>query len=394
MTLVRAGYAVVVYGSCTDFSAFAIDRAFANRHGFRFESVLPISHNAFVNRLRNAFRRVRGRFGRYLFELLGIENHWQLGPLGSEMLTKAISSSADYYIAHLEQAIWVAEKLIGMGKRVGVDMEDWYSEDLLPEARAKRPIELLRNLEGHLLKRGAYALCTSQAMSAALAKAYDCSPPVVIYNAFQWSERTLLDGLYKDKRESRTPSIHWFSQTIGPGRGLEDLLAALPHLDSVVEVHLRGHAVAGFEAWLTAHVPDAWRRHVFVHDVVSNEQLLSRISEHDIGFAGEMKYSKSRDLTVTNKILHYLLAGLAVVASDTAGQREVAEQAGGAVLLYPSGDALALAARLNELLGSPEKLSRSKAAALRAAEETFCWERQENLLLETIARAMSGSNDN
>ena len=112
-------------------------------------------------------------------------------------------------------------------------------------------------------------------------------------------------------------SIHWYSQTIGPGRGLEDLLAALPHLEHVAEVHLRGQPVVDFNAWLSVRVPQAWRHRVFVHSLVPNEQLLSRIAEHDIGFAGEMKYCKSRDLTITNKILHYLLAGLAVVASDT-----------------------------------------------------------------------------
>jgi len=46
--------------------------------------------------------------------------------------------------------------------------------------------------------------------------------------------------------------------------------------------------------------------------------LLSRIAEHDIGFAGEMKHCRSRDLTVTNKILQYLLAGIAVVAGNMA----------------------------------------------------------------------------
>jgi hypothetical protein len=125
-----------------------------------------------------------------------------------------------------------------------------------------------------------------------------------------------------------------------------------------------------------------------VHALVSNTELLSRITEHDIGFAGETTLIRSRDLTVTNKILHYLLAGLAVVASETAGQREVAVQAPGGVFLYPSGDAPALAARLNTLLGSADALMRAKSAALAAAEETFCWERQEKALMESIHRAL------
>src|SRR5262249_33171600 len=111
-------------------------------------------------------------------------------------------------------------------------------------------------------------------------------------------------------------------------------------------------------------------------------------AEHDIGFAGEMKYCRSRDLTVTNKLLHYLLGGLAVVASDTIGQREVAAQASGAGELYPSGHAHGLAKAIHALVGSADRLELARAAALRADEATFCWERQEGALLEAVARAL------
>jgi glycosyltransferase involved in cell wall biosynthesis len=197
-----------------------------------------------------------------------------------------------------------------------------------------------------------------------------------------------MDGLFKDQRDPRLPSIHWFSQTLGHGRGLEDLIAALPLLKHDVEVHLRGQPVIGFENWLAHRVADGWRGRIVVHGLVPNRELLSRITEHDIGFAGETPLIRNKDLTVSNKILYYLLGGLAVVASETAGQREVAAQAPGGVFLYPSGDASALAARLDALLGSAETLRQAKAAALAAAEETFCWERQEKALLESIKRAL------
>jgi glycosyltransferase involved in cell wall biosynthesis len=210
----------------------------------------------------------------------------------------------------------------------------------------------------------------------------------VIYNAFPWSDRKDLDGVLQDRRDRRLPSVHWFSQTLGPGRGLEDLIAALPLLKHQAEIHLRGRPASGFESWLAQRTPEAWRGRIKVHGLVANAELLSRIAEHDIGFAGETPLIRSRDLTVTNKILYYMLAGLAVVASETAGQKEVAEQAPGGVSLYPSGNAAELAARLDALLGSADALSKAKMAALGAAERTFCWERQEKVLLEAISRAL------
>jgi glycosyltransferase involved in cell wall biosynthesis len=96
-------------------------------------------------------------------------------------------------------------------------------------------------------------------------------------------------------------------------------------------------------------------------------------------------------LTVTNKILHYLLAGLAVVASDTTGQREVATLAPGAVHLYKTGDPQSLAEQINRLLKNRELLVASKTAALTAAMRTFCWEKQEPILLGSVQRALEGN---
>jgi glycosyltransferase involved in cell wall biosynthesis len=292
------------------------------------------------------------------------------------------------YIAHSEAAMAVVADLSRKGSSVGIDMEDWYSEDLPPEARKSRPVKLLRKLERELLIRGAHATCPSRAMSEALAREFGCPQPTVVYNAFPWSDRESVDGLVTDRRNRRLPSIHWFSQTLGRGRGLEDLIAALPLLKHDAEIHLRGKPAAGFEHWLKQNAPESWRGRIIIHGLVSNAELLSRIAEHDIGFAGESPLIRSRDLTVTNKILYYLLAGLAVVASDTAGQREVAAQAEGGVFLYLSDDAPALAARLDALLGSAESLKQAKRAAVDAAKRTFCWERQEKALVDSVHRAL------
>jgi glycosyltransferase involved in cell wall biosynthesis len=381
-SLVTAGFRVSVYGASTDVEGLETDQSLARRNGFAYE---PISFDS-----QAVWPRLRGRISRDVYRFAGIESVWQLGTYGPALLLAAHKARADYYIVHLEQASWVGANLLRAGFRVGVDIEDWYSEDLPAAARGRRPLGLLRNVESTLLTQCAHVTCTSAAMSSALSEAYSCRAPAVVYNAFPWADRQSLDGLNKDRVERQLPSIHWVSQTLGRDRGLEDLLAALQLVEHEAEIHLRGHLTAGFKEWLFAHIADDWRNRIWIHPVVSNEELLSRIAEHDIGFAGEMKYCRNKDLTVSNKILHYLLAGLAVIASDTAGQKEVAMQAGNAVLTYPSGDATTLASRLNLLLGSPETLRRAKADALRAAREVFCWERQQPVLLDHIKQAIAG----
>jgi hypothetical protein len=390
-TLAAAGFAVVVYGACSDNAQLEVDEALANGRGFSFRSVVPVPENGTKSLLLSTWRRIRTRVGIDLCRRLRFESAWQLGPAVGELQKQARIAQADYYIAHLEQGAWAGARLHRTGSKVGIDMEDWYSEDLPLEARKSRPLRLLRSLERELLTSGAHATCPSRAMSDALAEEFGCPRPAVVYNAFPWSDRNFIDGLSKDRKNRSLPSIHWFSQTLGEGRGLEDLIAALPLLKHEAEIHLRGKLASGFESWLAQRTPEAWRGRIRVHGLVSNAELLSRIAEHDIGFAGETPLIRSRDLTVTNKILYYLLAGLAVVASETAGQKEVAEQAPGGVALYPSGNSVKLAARLDVLLGSSDALRRAKIAGLAAAKRAFCWERQEKELLEAVKRAVGRS---
>ncbi len=384
-TLATAGYNVTVLGGWFDPVLKERDRKLKASLPFNFLPVVDSTTSA----AQHFGLRARSKLGFIAHEIGHVENRWQLGFAYNALRQAAHRQVADLYIAHSEQAMAVAFDLMRDGRCVGVDMEDWFSEDLLPEARQHRPLALLRSFESELLTHGVYSSCPSHVMSEALAQQYRCSRPSVVYNAFPWLERSSLDGLQKDRMNRDVPSIHWFSQTLGAGRGLEDLLAALPFVRHPAEIHLRGNPAEGFESWLYNSVPQSWRNRIFLHGLVPNEELPSRIAEHDIGFAGEMKYCRSRDLTITNKALYYLLLGLAVIASDTIGQREVADQASDAVLLYPSGDSPALAAQIDMLLGSRDWLERAKAAALRAAKQTFCWERQEDLLLQSISCALT-----
>jgi glycosyltransferase involved in cell wall biosynthesis len=127
---------------------------------------------------------------------------------------------------------------------------------------------------------------------------------------------------------------------------------------------------------------------LFFHGLVPPGDLLGRIAEHDVGLALEENRPKNKDLTVSNKILHYLVAGLAVIATDTRGQKEVAAAAEGAVRLCRVDDALSLAARIEELVAGTETLAHAKASALRAAEAQFSWERQVPTLVGSVEKVL------
>jgi glycosyltransferase involved in cell wall biosynthesis len=388
-TLAHGGYDVHVLGAWLEADLKARDQAMIEQAPFRFEPVLDVTLPGLHRTATHTLRRARRKVANTVYGLTGWQSRDQLGYGIGRLLARSRALAADLYIAHSEPALYVAWRLMHDGRRAGVDMEDWFSEDLLPESRRRRPLRLLRFLERELLVRGVYASCPSRVLSEALAKEYGGKPPIVLYNVFPWTDRNAIDGRCKDRRDTAIASICWYSQTLGPGRGIEDLVGAMPLLKYDAEIHLRGHAAPGMVDWIRDRIPERWRQRVFFHPLVANEELLSRIAEHDIGFAGEIPYCRSRDLTVTNKILHYLLGGLAVVASDTAGQREVAMQAKDAIAVYQPGNPAALANALDGLLASHALLAHAKSTALQIAQDFLCWEGQERTLLASIAATLA-----
>ncbi|MFN7413164.1 MAG: glycosyltransferase [Dolichospermum sp.] len=385
-TLANAGHDVTIGGFWFDPDLVERDRLLMIHKKWQFLPIIDFQPHQKIN---NWSVRWRSRITKEKFQRFGIFSPELLGYGVKEMLKTAQNFKADLTIVHAEAGLWVGSQLLDEGLRVGVDFEDWFSEDLLPEARAGRPIEKLKSLESRLINECSYCITTSHVMAKALAQAYQSQVPTVIYNTFPWQERSQLDGKIGDRQNLDLPSIHWFSQTIGQGRGLEILFQALPHINQPIEIHLRGNYPESSRQWLEPQIPQQWRDHLFIHPTVPNHELLSRISEHDIGLALEVNNIPSRNLTITNKIFQYLQAGLAVIATNTEGQSEILNEYPEAGKIIPSHDAIALASAINNLVNDPQKLAATKKTALLAAQDQLNWENQENTILRLAAKAIS-----
>jgi glycosyltransferase involved in cell wall biosynthesis len=88
---------------------------------------------------------------------------------------------------------------------------------------------------------------------------------------------------------------------------------------------------------------------------------------------------------VTNKVFSYLLAGLAIAATDTPGQREILDQAPTAGFLYPAGNPTVLAEKLGNWIDSPSLLLEAKQAAWDVARSKFCWDVEETKFLHLLS---------
>lgn len=365
-----------------------MDMRLAEQGGYKFVPLLP-PHTT-LGKLHRLVQRSARKYAP--------RSRWSFGLMPWVLEREGLRLKPDLAIAHSEPALLAALALHKRGVKVGVDMEDWFSEDLLPEARSRRPVDLLRKAECELLGCSVHATCTTEVMADALASAYACPRPTRIYNVFPAPELSADEPLKDRSTASRSlggttsrgrdaVSIHWFSQTIGPGRGLERLFEACVGLDAEFEIHLRGN-LGSYNAWMEGVVPDSLRPRVFLHGTVANDELPARVTEHDIGYAGEVADIPSRNLTATNKIFQYLQGGLAVAASDTAGQREVANLAVGAVALYAGTSTEELRRCLARLIANPGQLATAKSAAARIASESLNWSVEKPRLVESVCRVL------
>lgn len=380
--LAAAGHEVSVHGVSFDATSALRDAAIAEGRPWRWEPVTD-----FTPRRRAPCwlaARLRHRLARDWFSLTGRVTPDVWGYAQTALARHALHDPADLTIVHSEGGLAIAAELHGRGHRIGVDFEDWFSRDLPTDQQRGRPVARLAELERALLRATPYATTTSNALAQALATESRGPAPTVIYNTFPAGPEPEIASA-----NGRAVALHWFSQVVGPGRGLECLMAALPGLTFNWMLHLRGEISAHYKTELLARLPSELRSQIQFHPTVSHDQLATAIARHDIGLALEESIIPSRNLTLTNKFFHYLQSGLAVVASDTAGHREGLAQAPGAGVIFPAGNAEALAAALNRLATDAATLLTARQAARRAFVTWLAHENQADRYAALASAALS-----
>jgi hypothetical protein len=253
----------------------------------------------------------------------------------------------------------------------GLDLEDLHSgETSGPDAALVDA--LASRVEQAVIGRAAFITTSSEAIGAVYTDVFGVSP-VVVHNTFPlpWREPDF------SRADPDTLRLYWFSQTIGPGRGLEIAVAAAGRAGVRAELLLRGRAQAGYLQALQ-HLADAVApRLTIVHQPpASPDAMIDLARGYDVGLALEQMEVRNRRLCITNKAFTYILAGVAVAITDTPGQHALGADLGAAAALVPPADVEALASAFAQWAADPAALDRAKRAAWRAATRRWHWEHE------------------
>lgn len=383
--LSEAGHDVRVVCRQVDSGLTLLDRKLLETRNWRLQPVA-------LNRRGESHRRwlveaARAKAFEQLFRL-GIQNETTAAHSYVRGLNAAIeiaaSERADWFIAHTQAALPIAMAAVERWHtRLGFDCEDLLAE------MGSDPPEVIELLERKYLPFCQYVSVPSAAIGEHLHRLYGIDP-VVLYNVFP---RALASGMLAPNERANNGSLrlHWFGQTIGQGRGLEEAVQALTLIEEPIELYLRGRVSDQYRSFLESILPRNKDCKIIFQSTLPHDELIKSLSEFDVGLALERPQNSSYGKTVTNKMFAYLLGGLAIAASDTPGQREVLERIPEAGFLYEAGKPELLAQGLKRWLDNREAVRAAQQASWDAARERFCWEIERRRLLDLLESLCSAN---
>ena len=295
----------------------------------------------------------------------------------------ATDEKAEMYIAHHAEALGAAWRAARRnGARFGFDAEDFHtgmSETGTVSARDK----LVEFLETNYLPRLSYMTAASRGIGQAYRDKYGVRPPVTILNVFPYEELPV--GEVRD-----AVKFYWYSQVIGPNRGIELLLAAAAMVRLPFEIHLRGSMQS--EAYRDklkelCGASGLWER-LTLHEPILAERLIGEANRYDVGLALESDISFNRNICVTNKTFAYLMSRLVLLGTDTEGQKDIFSHFPDATRICRMNDAADLAAGMEFFIRHRDLLMAGKKAAEKTVRGSFNWEVETQKLLGSVKEAL------
>jgi len=302
----------------------------------------------------------------------------------SYFLTKAVRKfKADLYIAHNLGALPAAAKTAALYKKpYGFDAEDFHRQEVSDDTHSFH-FKICRHIEDKYLPGAAYLTASSPLITEQYVSLYD-RQITTLCNVFPKTE-----VLAESKNQNGPLKLFWFSQTIGPNRGLEMIIEAIGRSGTAAELHLLGQPAAGYRQGLKdmAKAAGIDKNQIHFYPPVKGEEIFKMARQFDIGLASETGFCLNNNMALSNKIFTYIQSGLAVAASDTPAQTGLIGQYPKAGKIYHNAKELAdILAYYDQ---NRQQLSQTQKDALEIGQTELNWEHETEKFFPLIENVLA-----
>lgn len=305
------------------------------------------------------------------------------------LVRAAIATEADFYHGHCVAGLAVAALAAQhRGVRYGFDAEDFHEAetDVLERDSFERTI--VTRIAAAYLPQAKLRTAAAPLIATAYQERYGVQMETLL-NVFP--RRDAPAGFREVGAPTReTPAkLYWFSQTIGPGRGLEQMIGVVGMMRTPAELHLRGSSSPDYRRHLEAAAAKVGRPGIVkLAPPASPDEMARLAADAHLGLSLEERQPRNRDLCLTNKVFMYALAGIPQLLSSTSAQRAIAADLGAAALVGDFAAPQQVASQLDEFLADASRMNSSRRHAWMLGQSRFCWDVEQQKLLSLVANAL------
>jgi hypothetical protein len=288
-----------------------------------------------------------------------------------EIVSAIASESSDFVYGGTTGALAaIAAGARRLGVEFGLDLEDFHSAEQTGDG-SELAHALAERIESDVLPQATFLTAGSPMIADAYSAKYGIRP-TPIHNTFSMKFATPSNG-YRPLR------MYWFSQTLGPGRGLEDVMSAVGRSGITAELHVRARPIPAYAANLTRlQIRVAPSLKLVLHNPEPPDRMVELAHGYDLGISTEDGAVVNHRICLGNKIFTYLAAGVPVLLTATPAQARLATDLGVAASIYDPGDVDALAAILRRWASDANLRCVGAQAARAAAQRRWHWEHADD----------------
>ncbi|MCK5700163.1 MAG: glycosyltransferase family 4 protein [Cyclobacteriaceae bacterium] len=275
--------------------------------------------------------------------------------------------------------VWCASKL----RRIPIvyDSHEYFTR--VPELESRKKVQKIwKYIERRIQPRLKHIITVNDSIAAIFRNEYKQDITVIknmpLKSPAKFAQGNLPSGF------SDNPIII-YQGAVNMGRGLEELIKAMPYLE---EFNLLLVGGGDLLESLKLIVDQELNKRIHFTGRIPFESLGWYTAQASIGVSLEQDMGLNYRLSLPNKLFDYLHAGLPVVASDLPEIRKLVEDVDFG-LLVSDFSPVALSKSIRSLWEDKKMYKRFRENALARASE-YMWEGQEDKLLEVYEKALQG----